>query len=188
MEEKIKYQLRNLIIPAHIYKDNRLNWTSARVYSFIHSYTNPFFFSNEHLAEMFGVHEQTISTAMKQLEELGLVKLTYSPKADGGKIRLSEIAHSERAKSLIGSKKVQAPNERSRSDKDIKGNNKKENFEEEKIVVGNNLTPSQKRHLKEMKKKAFGNQYRGGSSPQSSGSTPRYEKKERKVVLAEDVV
>lgn len=123
MNEKTKYELRNLVIPQHIYRDNRLNWTSARVYAFIHSYTNPFFFGNEHLAEMFEVHEQTISTAMKQLEEIGLIVLTYTPKAGGGKIRLSEVAHSERAKSLIGSKKSEATNERSRSDKDIKVNN-----------------------------------------------------------------
>lgn len=126
MEDKTKYQLRNLVIPTFVYKDNRLNWTSARIYSFIHSYTNPFFFGNEHLAEMFDCHPQTISTAMKQLEELKYIKTTYKPKAGGGKIRLSEDAHSERAKTLIGSKKSEATNERKHSDKEIKDNNIKE--------------------------------------------------------------
>lgn len=174
--DKQQYQLRNIIIPKHIYGDNRLNRTSLLVYGFIHSYINPFFFGNEHLAQMFNVHEQTISTAMKQLEELGYITTTYSPKADGGKIRLSEIAHSERAKTLIGDKKSEAPTERKHSDKVIKENNTKEIFEEEVQVV-NNLTPSQKRHLKEMKKKAFGSRYQGGGSEKTQGQYPVKEKK-----------
>lgn len=120
---KLKYQLRYIILPAHAYKDNRLNYTSARVYGFIHSYTNPFFFSNEHLAEMFGVHEQTISTAVKQLEEMGYIKTEYKVKADGGKTRLCVDAHSDSAKTLSRKTENRAPTKRKHSDKDIKENN-----------------------------------------------------------------
>lgn len=157
MSEKLKYQLRNLIIPEHVYKDNRLNWTSARVYAFIYSYTNPFFFSNEHLAEMFDVHEQTISTAMKSLEELGMVRLTYKIKADGGKVRLSEVTHSERAKSLIRKDEKRAPTERSHSDKDIKDNNIKEEG------AYSNLLP--KRKEDRVQKIGWGNRQPSGNRP-----------------------
>jgi DNA-binding transcriptional regulator YhcF (GntR family) len=173
-----KYKLRNLVIPEHIYKDNRLNWTSARVYAFIYSYTNPFYFSNEHLAEMFNVHYETISTAMGQLEEFGLVKLTYKPKAGGGKIRLSEVTYSDKAKSLSGSKNFEATTKRSHLGKDIKDNN----------IKGKNLPKIDSNNIEEefnewkTNKKAR-KQGKGRVFPQRSGfgSAPSYQKKEYQV-------
>lgn len=123
-----KYQLRNLVIPDYVYQDNNLNWTSARVYAFIHSYTNPFFFGNEHLAQMFGVHEQTISTALSQLEKLGYIRTTHTPKAGGGEFRLCEDAQPSRAKSLSRQQNSDPTVERNHSGKDIKVNNIKGNF------------------------------------------------------------
>jgi hypothetical protein len=96
---KTKYQLRHLVLPDYVYKDSRLNWTSARVYGFIHSYTNPFFFSNEQLAAMFGCHPDTISTAIGQLEKFNYIKTEHRPKAGGGEVRLSVDTHPGEAKS-----------------------------------------------------------------------------------------
>lgn len=184
--EKTKYELRNLVIPQHVYRDNRLNWTSARVYAFIYSYTNPFFFSNEHLAEMFDVHEQTISTAIKTLEDAGYIVTTYKVKANGGKTRLCEVAQSERAKSLSREKETQAPNESNHSDKDIKDNNIKNRVEP--IVFYEDFADKEwleaKRNRKQNKGRGV---FQGRGFPQRS-ELPRYERKERTGVHAEDVV
>lgn len=122
MDDKTKYELRYIVIPHHAYKDNRLNFTSIRVYGFINSYTNPFKFGNEHLAEMFNCHVQTISTAIGQLEELGYIKTKYKIKSDGGKTRLCVNAHSDSASTLSRLVKDRAPTERKHSGKGDKDN------------------------------------------------------------------
>ena len=110
-------------MPDYIYSDKRLTDVSRRVYAFIHTYKNPFYFGNEHLAEMFKVHAETISTAIGQLETLKLIKTDYKVKAGGGKIRLCLDAYSEQASTLSRDKKSEPTNKRLHLDNDIKDNN-----------------------------------------------------------------
>ena len=141
------YKLSYLVMPDYVYSDNRLTDASRRVYCFIHSYTNPFFFSNGNIAEMFGVHEQTISTAISQLEELGFIKTKYMNKAGGGKTRLSLDAHSNSVSTLSRGKKVEATTERLHSDKEDKDNNIKG-----KILETNDLDSEEyKQEMQRMK-------------------------------------
>ena len=86
--QNIKVNLKFLVIPFEVYEDNRLNATQIKIYAFINSFRgDKFFFSNAHMAEMFKVSENTISTAVNKLQEFGYIKATYKIKADGGKIR-----------------------------------------------------------------------------------------------------
>lgn len=123
MEDKTKFELRALPIPNFLYKEKRLSVTALKVYCFIHAYTNPFFFSNEHLAEMFDCHYETISTAIGQLEETGYIKTEYIIKTGGGKTRLSVDAYPDKAKPLSRINNSEAPNKRNHLGKDIKDNN-----------------------------------------------------------------
>lgn len=141
-EDKTKFELTYLVIPNYAYKDNRLNWTSARVYGFIHSYTNPFFFSDEHLGEMFDVHADTIKSAIASLKELGYIDTRHKSKPTGGRIRLcvdrrGENTPSEGAKTPLGVEKVEAPKGRKHPYKVFKDNNiKGKNF------LNNQRTPN----------------------------------------------
>jgi DNA-binding MarR family transcriptional regulator len=89
MEEQI-YQLRYLVMPEILYKAD-LNATELKVLCFILSYkSNSFYFSNEHLAKMFGVDETTISRAVSKLAKDGYIKIKYQIKSGGGKVRYIE--------------------------------------------------------------------------------------------------
>lgn len=122
-EDKLKFQLRYLVMPDYIYSDTRLSDVSRRVYCFIHSYKNPFYFGNENMAEMFGCHPETISTAIKQLESFGLIRTEYKVKAGGGKIRLSVDTGSEPVSTLVREENFEPTNQSGHLDKDIKDNN-----------------------------------------------------------------
>lgn len=128
MEDKTKYQLRNLVIPQFLYKESRLTLSAFKVYCFIHAYINPFFFGNEHLAEMFGVKEQVISDAITKLEELGYIHCEYKPKLGGGKTRLVIDDYSDKSLKTNRKNNSEATTSHGRLDKDIKDNNIKENF------------------------------------------------------------
>lgn len=157
MEDKVKYQLRHLVIPAFVYADNRLNWTSGRIYAFIHSYTNPFFFSNDHLGKMFNVNPQTISNAVAQLEELKYIKTEYRVKADGGKTRLCVDLYSDYKNSYSGDEEKRGPTISKHSDKDIKENNIKENFGEKDLKDGDDFHDFLRRKKeRKAKKQPFG--------------------------------
>lgn len=178
------FQLRYLVMPDYIYSDDRLTDVSRRVYSFIHSYKNPFFFGNEHLAEMFKCHAETISTAVKQLEKLGLIKTEYRVKAGGGKIRLCVDACSEPVSTLVRDEKNEPTNQSLHLDKD-KDNNKKDFFEKE---IPNNLDVvdpilAKRREKREKKKMGFSTAF--GQPPSYKNSVS--ESKPRIGRSAEDI-
>lgn len=82
------YELRYLVMPNFVYKDNRLSDVSRRVYCFIHTYEGPkFFFGNENLSKMFNCSEWSITQAITQLKELKYIDTSYVTKGEGGKIR-----------------------------------------------------------------------------------------------------
>lgn len=123
MEDTQKYQLRYLILPESIYKDDSLTSVALKVYGFIHTYINPFFFGNEHLAKMFKCSEQRISDAIKQLIDLKYISTFYKPNITGGTTRLVMDNYSD--KSLVTSRlsKKRAPTSHGRLAKDSNDNN-----------------------------------------------------------------
>lgn len=98
MNGDLTFQLSYLVIPDFIYRDSRLNGIAIKVYGFINSYSNPFFFGNENLAKMFNCSERSITEALSKLEEYGYISMQYTPKAGGGTIRLAEICESDSQK------------------------------------------------------------------------------------------
>jgi len=85
---KIKYQLRFLQIPKHIYQDRRLSKTAMLVYGFVHTYTaKNFFFSNKALAKQFCCGEQSIQRAVSQLRKYKYINVRLEVKDNGGKMR-----------------------------------------------------------------------------------------------------
>lgn len=125
MEEKTKYQLRYLIIPDYAYSDNRLTLISLKVYGFIHSYTNPFRFGNEHLAMMFNCSERSITEALMKLEEYGYITLKHTPQSTGGTTRLAVDCYPDSQFTSSRVEKVEAPTRSLLLHKDIKDNNRK---------------------------------------------------------------
>jgi hypothetical protein len=96
VEEKLKFQLRFLVMPDFIYSDNRLSALEIKVYSFIHSYKQPrFYFSNDQLAVMFNVSSQGVSNAITKLKAYQYISTEYKIKADGGKIRFIQDLYSD---------------------------------------------------------------------------------------------
>lgn len=128
--DKTRFELRSLPIPHFFYTENRVTLIGERVYCFIHAYTNPFFFGNEHLAEMFGCTDQAISDSIKKLESLGYVKCEYKTRAGGGKTRLVIDLYSNYNETTSRTPENRAPTTTKRLDKDIKVNNIKGNFGE----------------------------------------------------------
>lgn len=175
MTNKTPFELRYLVIPDFVFKDNQLSLIALKVYGFIHSYTNPFFFSNDHLAEMFNCHPQTVSTAIGQLEKLGYITTEYRNKADGGKIRLSVDAHSDSVSTLIRVDEKRAPTKSGHSDKDIKDNNLKG----KKISNNEGLNKNFEDYLKAKKeKKLKGKVPFGGIAPRVSMFPVKKERKD----------
>lgn len=97
MEDKTKYQLKYLVMPEYLYKETRLTLIAIKVYCFIHAYTNPFKFGNDHLAEMFSCNPQAISDAIQMLVKYDYVKTEYKPKGGGGKLRLVIDTYSDKS-------------------------------------------------------------------------------------------
>ncbi len=127
MEDKTKFQLRGLPIPNFLYKETRLSLISLKVYCFIHAYTNPFYFSNDHLAEMFNCHPDTISTSIGQLEKFNYITTEYRTKSEGGKIRLCLDTVSEKASTPSRDEKSEAPTRSTHPDKESKEEKLKNN-------------------------------------------------------------
>lgn len=133
-----QYELNYLVMPKFVFKDNRLSKVAIKVYCFIHAYRSPqFFFSNEHLAEMFECSVQSISDAIQQLQELEYIKTTYQVKGLGGKTRFIEDFH-EADKSLMTSRTSQkslvgseAPTSQKHLDNDTNDNNYNNNINDE---------------------------------------------------------
>jgi len=100
---KEKYQLRYLVMPDYVYQDNDLTDIARRVYCFIHSYNGEkFFFSNDHLSEMFNCAGVSISRAMTLLEELDYIEIDYKIKSEGGKIRFVTDLVNKKSRMIIG--------------------------------------------------------------------------------------
>ncbi len=141
MEDKTKFKLRNLPIPDFLYKENDITLVATKTYSFIHAYTNRFFFGNEHLAEMFGCSTQAVSDAIKVLEKKGYIHCQYRPKAGGGKTRLVIDDYLENKQMTNRDKNTEATTSHQRLDKEVKDNNLKENFFNDSFSTGiNDLT------------------------------------------------
>jgi hypothetical protein len=122
--EEIKVNLKYLVMPSFVYEDNRLNDVSRRVYCFIHTFKGEyFFFSNEHMAKMFGCHPQSISDAVTQLKDLDYVGTTYKSKPSGGKTRLVIDTYSDKSFTLSRVSKTEAPTKSKRLDNGSNGNN-----------------------------------------------------------------
>lgn len=84
----LEFKLRFLVLPDYVYSDNRLNATDIKVYSFINSYKgDKFYFTNEQLANMFGVDDRSIKRAVARLVKFGLIQADYEIKSGGGTIR-----------------------------------------------------------------------------------------------------
>lgn len=95
MPEK-QYQLRYLVMPDFVYKDNSFSWIQARILSFLYSYKGDrFYFSNEHLASMFNVYPDSISRSLKDLKKKGYIDIELHIKAGGGKIRFIRVVRSD---------------------------------------------------------------------------------------------
>lgn len=120
------YALAYLVIPDYAFKDDRLTLIALKVYGFIHSYTNPFFFGNENIAKMFNCSERSITEALSKLEEYGYIKMKYTPKAGGGTTRLAVDFQSDSQSSSSRKKNSEATTSSLLLHKDIKDNNKKE--------------------------------------------------------------
>lgn len=87
--EKQAYRIRYLVIPDFVFQNDKLSYLAAKVYSFIHSYRAPeFFFSNEKLAELFNVHEISISKAISQLVK---EKYITTEQPDGRKRYITDL-------------------------------------------------------------------------------------------------
>lgn len=140
MEDKTKFELRNLPIPDFLYRENDITLVATKTYSFIHAYTNPFKFGNEHLAEMFGCSTQAISDAIKVLEKRGYIHCEYKPKAGGGKTRLVIDNYSENKQMTNRKNKTEATTSHLLIDKVYKDNNIKE-----KILKDGELDPLEER-------------------------------------------
>ena len=80
------------------------NWYECAIYSFIKFFlknNSRFFCTNEQLAEMLGVGERSIITAMAHLQEAWLIKNHYKIKAWWWKIRFVELQKTTIPKSEI---------------------------------------------------------------------------------------
>lgn len=129
-----QYELNYLVMPKFVYKDDRLTDIARRVYCFIHTYKSPqFFFSNDHMAEMFDCSSQRISDAIKLLHELEYIKTERKTKAGGGEIRFIIDAYGESKMTSRASQKGLAGNEPTASQKHL-GNDTKDN----NLKVGKN--------------------------------------------------
>lgn len=135
MQNVNKTELEYLVIPRYLYQDNRLNVVALKLYCFINTFTGyNFFFSNEHLADMFRVNIKTISRAIKELTKYGYIKVAYKIKADGGKIRFVENT----LKLASDETDVSRPKGHSSLDKDI---NIKDNVNVNGLVTDVTKTP-----------------------------------------------
>lgn len=127
---KDRFQLRYLVMPDYIYSDKRLTDISRRVYSFIHSYKNPFFFSNEHMAEMFNCSERGVEDAIALLKEVGYIRVEHKQKSGGGKIRLTVDCGLEPQETVVSVEKDEATNHSVLGNKEDKENNEMSDFSE----------------------------------------------------------
>ncbi len=167
-------------MPDYIYSDKRLTDVSRRVYCFIYSYKNPFYFSDEHLAEMFKCHPDTIKTAIGQLKELGLITTDHKVKAGGGKIRMCLQTPSEGASTPLRPKKSEATKGSLHPYNDSKDNNIKEkNFVEEKDFKDKAWLDARKLRKEKKLNNGFrtGSRSFGGNVPAKS-PTPLFTKRE----------
>lgn len=159
------FQLKYLVLPDYIFRDDRLSSTAIKVYAFINSYTGKlFFFGNEHLAEMFECSESAISRAIAQLKELkyidtefdGRRRFIINLKASIGGNAYSESAEtprlSEAGESALTPTLIEASTALPKDNK-VKDNNRNKNFKEEipNEIDLTNPTPSQRRALKKIK-------------------------------------
>lgn len=99
------YELKYLVVPDFLYKDDRLSVLQLKIAAFIYTYTgDKFFFSNIKIGEMFKAHEVSVSRAISQLQEFGYIRLNYQVKSDGGKVRfitrLNELVKSDLTRTL----------------------------------------------------------------------------------------
>jgi YHS domain-containing protein len=135
------YELKYLVVPDFLYKDDRLSVLQLKIAAFIYTYTgDKFFFSNQKIGEMFKAHEVSVSRAISQLQEFGYIRLNYQVKSDGGKIRfitrLNELVKSDLTRTLSP---TGTPTKPKRYDKDntLKDNNIKTVTPTASLVINN---------------------------------------------------
>lgn len=204
--EKQAYRIRYLVLPDYVFQNDKLSYLAAKVYAFIHGYRAPeFFFSNEKLAELFNCHPISISKAISQLvsekyietfqpegRKRYIVDLWVSQDANPG---LAETLTHPQAEGLAETLTPNVPNSGSnrRGNDEVSNPNKNsfnkntlaKNFEDEKDSEEFEAWRAAKRQKKQNKGRGV---FQGRGFPPNTGSTPRYEKKERTGVHAEDVV
>lgn len=180
MDNKQKFELNYLVIPAKVYKDNRLTFISLKVYGFIHAYTNPFYFSNEHVAEMFDCSSQSISDSIQLLKKLGYIDTIYKMKAGGGKTRLTVDLYSNYNSSYSGDENAEATTTTPVIDKVYKDNNIKE-----KILEND---PLQERQLGRQRAAERRGRRLGAAKINTLQHYTSYEKKVKSGTHAEDII
>lgn len=180
-----KFQLRYLVMPDYIYQDSKLNAVSIKIYCFINSYKNPFYFTNEQLAEMFNTSVRTIENSIAQLKELEYIAVKHKTKGGGGKTRLirtTEYGGSEPQNNVVRPENSEPTNHQESGYKDIsKENNVKDNFSENNLP----LTPSQRKALAKQQKPRGFQQPFNNTPPYKKSLFP--EKPVRRGVSAEDI-
>lgn len=167
-----QYELNYLVMPKFVYKDDRLTDIARRVYCFIHTYKSPqFFFSNDHMAEMFNCNPQTISNAIKLLQDLKFINTTYKVKGGGGKIRFIEdlcaYDYNKKTSQTITKRLVEneATTITKRLDNDTKDNNLKDENFSNKISNDPLKDMMIARKVRKAKKQPFGWSGFAGSRP-----------------------
>lgn len=145
MDDKKIYQIRYLVLPDFVFNNEKLTYTSAKVYAFIHNYKGKeFFFHNEKLALMFGCTERTITEAVNLLKKEGFIDTRFDGKkryvidlfslrveenfyADSKKSSMLNEAEASNNSSSLNEAKLATPNINN-----INNNNYGKNFKENK--------------------------------------------------------
>lgn len=206
-----KYHIRYLIVPDFVFDNEKLSLLSIKIYSFIHSYrAEQFFFSNEKLAEIFNCEERSVSRAISQLKE---EKYIECEQPQGRKRYITDLrddlsvypgltqvsTHIE----LDGSTRMSTHNllnddDLSTKSEDFGVPNKNNinknilaNFENDPIdvkEVRNNLTPEQKRRLRESRRSVFPSNKNRSYKFSDSKDSSDFVKKTRGLVKAPNIL
>jgi hypothetical protein len=216
ISEKQAYRIRYLVLPDFVFQNEKLSYLAAKLYAFIHGYRAPeFFFSNEKLAELFNCDERSIRRAISQLREEGYIEceqpngrkryitdlwvdtgvlpggtqMSSHLQADGGtEMSSANVPNEGSNRRENGGKAI--PNKNISNKNNLAKIGEDEIEVNEKGVMLNPKTgiPYTGKQLKAMKQNNGWGGGRGRGFSPNAGSAPRYEKKERTGVHAEDVV
>jgi len=191
------FNIQYLVLPDFVFNNEKLSLISMKVYAFIHNYRMPeFFYGNERLAELFDCSESSITKAISQLKAEGYITTTF----DGRKRFIEDLYVTHRVVKFSDSESEGITMEPQAGESEgittlnqasTAGANKNnlikksmENLVDEEEYADKGWLEA-KRNRKENKGRGV---FQGRGFPPKPGSTPRYEKKERTGVHAEDVV